>query len=114
MMTADHVFVDSLGNQVCGGDAMRTGWVHYFTMVPDYAISVEHSFSSGQTVALFGVASGTYTADGVLRPDHRWETPVALRADVRGAKVARWQVYADNDAMRQLMEGRPAVDRRGT
>lgn len=103
-MTGDHVFVDSLGGQVSGSDAVRIGWANYFAMVPDYTITVEHFLGSGQMVVLLGVASRTYTTDGSLRPENEWETSVAVRADVRGAKVARWQVYADNAAMRRLME----------
>ena len=44
LMTEDHVFVDSLGNQIRGREKMRAGWRRYFTMCPDYWVSHEQIF----------------------------------------------------------------------
>jgi hypothetical protein len=82
---------------------MRGGWVGYFGMVPDYRLAVEQWLADGSTVVMLGTASGTYSPNGSLDPKHRWTTPVACRATVRGDLVAEWRVYADNEPIRQLM-----------
>jgi ketosteroid isomerase-like protein len=50
LMTDDHRFVDPLGTVARGRDSMRVGWSHYFRMVPDYTISIEHGFASESRV----------------------------------------------------------------
>ena len=102
-MTDDHVFTDSLGNRVEGKAKMTAAWAAYFRMVPDYSIAIAETLADGDIVVLLGTAQGTYTADGQLRPENRWSTPAALRARVRGSLIAEWQVYADNDPIRQIM-----------
>jgi hypothetical protein len=57
---------------------------------------------------MLGVARGTYSPDGQLRAENRWETPAAWRALVEygpaeDGLVAEWRVYADNEPMRRLM-----------
>jgi uncharacterized protein (TIGR02246 family) len=103
LMTAGHRFVDSLGNVVEGRDKMRAGWVGYFRMVPDYTISIDEAFCDGPVVAMFGKAQGTYTPDGELHKENRWQTPAAFRAVVEDDKLAEWRVYADNESMRKVM-----------
>ena len=103
LMTDDHVFVDGRGNRVAGHEVMRDGWRQYLSVVPDYCIVAEQDFCAGDTVALFGVASGTYAPDDVLRPGNSWSVPAAWRAVVRDGKVAVWQVYADNKRMYEMM-----------
>lgn len=103
LMTEDHRFIDSLGTVVCGRDRMRQGWTEYLAMVPDYVVTVSDAFTSGDTAVLLGKASGTYTSEGTLRSDNYWETPAAWRAVIRGDKVAEWQVYADNEPIREVM-----------
>jgi ketosteroid isomerase-like protein len=103
LMTAEHRFVDSLGNVVEGRDKMRAGWAGYFKMVPDYRINVDESVSDGLVVVLLGVAEGTYAADGEMKPENPWSTPVALRAGVTDGLIAEWRVYADNEPLRQIM-----------
>jgi len=41
LMTVDHVFVDSLGNQAHGATSMEAGWRGYFAMCPDYRIQTD-------------------------------------------------------------------------
>ena len=106
LMTADHRFVDSLGNVVEGRDAMKAGWVGYFRMVPDYSLHPQENFSAGSVVVMLGTACGTWTADGELKPENRWETPLAVRALVEEGKIAEWRVYADNEPIRKIMSGR--------
>jgi uncharacterized protein (TIGR02246 family) len=103
LMTEDHVFIDSLGARVAGREAMRTGWTGYFRMVPDYSVAVTETYSAGSVVILLGTAQGTLAVDGRLLPENRWQTPAAWRAEIRGAQVAGWRVYADNEPIRQLL-----------
>lgn len=103
LMTEDHRFVDSLGTVVNGRDRVRRGWQAYFGMVPDYHLRVEQVMVDGTTVVLLGRAEGTYAPDGHLRPSNRWSTPAALVARVRGAELAEWRVYADNEPIRERM-----------
>jgi uncharacterized protein (TIGR02246 family) len=103
LMTADHRFIDSLGNVVEGRDKVHTGWTGYFRMVPDYALAIEETYTEGPVVLLLGVAQGTYSSDGVLTQENRWQTPVVIRAFVEDGKLAEWRVYADNEPIRKLM-----------
>jgi ketosteroid isomerase-like protein len=103
LMTPDHRFVDSLGAAVEGREKMREGWRHYFQMVPDYHIDIARSFLDGAEVALFGSAGGTYGRDGQLNAADAWQAPAAWRVIVRDGLVAEWQVYADNEPIRQRM-----------
>jgi uncharacterized protein (TIGR02246 family) len=103
LMAPDHRFVDSLGNVVAGCEKMRAGWAAYFKMVPDYSIAIEECFCDGPVVLLVGVAEGTYAPGGIIQPENRWKTPVALRAQVEDGLVAEWRVYADNEPIREQM-----------
>lgn len=111
LMSPAHRFIDSLGNVTEGRDKMRTGWAGYFRMVPDYSIAVEEHYPAGATsdadpvVIMLGIASGTYTRDGKLHPENRWQTPIAIRALIEDGLVAEWRIYADNEPMRKLMAG---------
>ena len=107
LMTEDHVFIDSLGSRVQGKLKMIEGWKGYFRMVPDYTITIEETFVDGAVVVMLGTAQGTYSGDGTLRPENRWSTPAAWRALIRGSQVAEWQVFADNEPIRQIMAKRP-------
>jgi ketosteroid isomerase-like protein len=103
LMSPEHRFVDSLGNVVEGREKLREGWAAYFRMVPDYAVAIEETYPSERAVVLLGVAQGTFTRDGTLRPENRWQTPVAVRALVEDGLVAEWRVYADNEPIRKVM-----------
>jgi ketosteroid isomerase-like protein len=106
LMTSDHRFIDSLGAVVEGGDAMREGWTFYFSMVRDYHLDIRRSFvaEDGKAEAmLVGVASGSCWSNGIKRLDSSWSTPAAVRAIIRDGQVAEWQVYADNEPIRQQM-----------
>ena len=103
LMTTDHEFVDSLDGTVRGKDAMRQAWVAYFFMIPDYTITVLDVLAQGDAVVVTGRAAGTVGAHGALPAANRWEIPLAIRADVRDGKVARWQVFADNEPVRAIL-----------
>ena len=103
LSTEDHRFIDSLGNVVTGREKIQAGWAGYFGMVPDYRLAAEQWLTDGDVVVMFGMASGTYSADGSVRPERRWSTPVCCRAVVKGDQLVEWRVYADNEPIRQLM-----------
>ena len=103
LMTADQLFVDSLGQEVRGREAMCAGWRAYFSIVPDYHIVATDCLQAGPVVAIFGPAGGTYSPDGRILPHNRWETPAAWKAVVRDDLVAEWRVFADNEPIRRLM-----------
>jgi ketosteroid isomerase-like protein len=103
LMSPAHRFIDALGNVVEGRDKMRGGWAAYFRMVPDYTLAIEEYYPADPVVVMLGIASGTYTRDGQLQPQHRWQTPVAIRALVEDGLVSEWRVYADNEPMRKLI-----------
>jgi uncharacterized protein (TIGR02246 family) len=103
LMTEDHIFIDSLGTRVQGKERMKAGWESYFRMVPDYTIAIDETFVDGGVVVMLGTAQGTYSTDGVLRPENKWSTPAAWRALIRGSLVAEWRIYADNEPIRQIM-----------
>ena len=106
LMSEDHLFVDSGGMRVQGRETMRAGWLAYFRMVPDYTVTIEETLVQGPLVVMLGTAQGTYTADGRLHPENRWQTPAAWKAVIRGALVSEWRVYADNEPIRQVMARR--------
>jgi len=103
LMTEDHVFIDSLGQSVRGRETMRAGWRSYYAFCPDYWVSHEEIFDSGNTVAVFGSAGGTIAAHGELPPENKWRVPAAWRAVVDKGLVKEWQVYADNKPVYDIM-----------
>jgi len=82
---------------------LRSAWEGYFKMVPDYAISHDEIFAGGDTVAMFGMAQGTFSKDGQIKKENFWKTPASWRAVVQNGKIALWQVYTDNEPIREIM-----------
>jgi ketosteroid isomerase-like protein len=105
LMAPGHRFVDSLGNTVEGREKMRQGWAAYFRMVPDYSVAIEEFYPGDPVVVMIGLALGTFTRDGQLNPENRWQTPIAIRASIDDGLVAEWRVYADNEPIRKLIAG---------
>jgi ketosteroid isomerase-like protein len=101
LMTADHVFVDSMGNRSEGAPSMESGWRAYFSMCPDYWVQANLVMAEGGTVLAAGEAGGTI--DGVA-----WRTPAAWKAVMRDGKVAEWRVFADNKPVYEILARRPA------
>ena len=95
LATPDHRFIDSLGNTLPVGK-LREGWEDYFRMAPDYRITVTRYVPDGTSVLAYGTAAGTYAQTA-------WSTPAAWRAVIRDGKIAEWQVYADNEPIREIM-----------
>jgi len=109
LMTEDHLFVDSDGAEVRGREALRRGWTGYFSMMLDYKIQVRETYSRGRVVVMIGTATGTYSANGSLRPENRWRVPAAWRAVVKDGRVAEWQVFINPEPIARLM-GSHAVE----
>ena len=103
LMTADHIFQDALGERFIGRDKMREGWRIYFKMVADYQVHADEFFQTGERLAIFGTASGTYAGAGEATSAKFWKVPAAWRVVVRDGLVAEWCVYADNQPLRKLM-----------
>lgn len=103
LMTEDHAFTDSLGQVVRGREQMREGWQGYYALCPDYRISCDEFFVSGDKVAVFGAASGTIAPDGAVSPENRWSTPAAWLAVVDAGLVKEWRVCADNKPVYDIL-----------
>jgi hypothetical protein len=103
-MTDDHLFVDTGGAQYRGRETMRSGWIGYFCMVPDYTIDVQETVADGPVVIVVGTARGTYSHDGNMDPADRWSTPGAWRAGRRLAGVRRQRAHPSDHA--QVWAGR--------
>jgi ketosteroid isomerase-like protein len=99
LMTADHLFVDSMGNRVRGAESMQAGWRGYFAMCQDYAITISKVFSESDTVMATGEAGGTID-------NTAWQTPAAWQATVRDRQVAEWRVFADNKLVYEILARR--------
>ena len=95
LMTDDHTFIDSHGNETVGKETMHNGWTGYFQLFPDYKIEVTDIFLHGDTVALFGFASGSL-GGGHKNQDAYWHLPASWKAIVKNEKICLWQVYADS------------------
>jgi len=103
LMTEDHTFVDGEGTVTQGRKTMGDAWLIYFSMMPDYLIIAERILAQKNIVGIFGKASGTYTSDGKVKPENKWQVPASWLAVIRDDKVAHWQVYADNDTVRRII-----------
>lgn len=103
LVSDDHLFVDSLGQEVYGRERLREAWKGYFELFPDYHMDIRETFQSGRVVALLGTASGTVQVDGERPARNRWKIPAAWRAVVDQGRVVHWQVYADNEPVRKIM-----------
>ena len=101
LMSAEHVFVDSLGNRVEGAALMQAGWGGYFTMCPDYWIRIDTLLSEGGTVMAAGEAGGTID-------NAAWRTSAAWRSVIRDGQVLEWQVFADNKPVYEILAKRKA------
>ena len=95
LMTEDHKFIDSQGNEVVGKGKMRTGWIGYFQLFPDYKIEITDLFINGDTIAAFGFAGGTF--QGLSdKKDNYWHLPASWKAIIKNGQINLWQVYVDS------------------
>ena len=105
LMPENHVFVGSAGEAVRGRREILDAWARFFRMFPDYRIEVHRILEEDGSAGVFGTARGTWSPDGVLRPDDHWEIPAAWEANVRDGRVAVWRVFADLDPIRRILGG---------
>ena len=103
LMTDDHKFVDSQGNEAVGKEKMRGGWIGYFQLFPDYKIEVTEIFTNDNIVAAFGFASGTLQGLKEQKENY-WRLPAAWKVIIRNDKIQLWQVYADSKIPYDIME----------
>ena len=94
LMMADHTFTDAHGNTFSGAEKMRNGWQHFFHAYPNYRIDIEQSVAEGDSVALFGKATGGWRVNEVILPQ-KWTVPAAWLAEVEKEKIKRWTVCCD-------------------
>ncbi len=96
LMAIDHEFIDSQDNKAMGKDNMRQGWMGYFALFPDYNIEINEILENDSLIYMFGYASGTYK--NLINKDNSnfWRIPAAWRVIVKGDQIKRWQIYADN------------------
>ena len=102
VMTDDHIFIDTLGRRVSGLQKIREEWQKFIGMFPDYRVSATDIFQKGNTVGIFGTASGTYTLKGKQVSEGHWEIPAAWKAIVKDGRIALWQIIADFEPVRQI------------
>jgi ketosteroid isomerase-like protein len=95
MMAEDYQFVNSSGDVFHGKEFMRDTWRTHFVLHPDFRINVKRVVNDDETVAVFGVAEGTYSPDGDMEEENHWETPSAFLGIARDGKMTHWQVYSD-------------------
>ena len=104
-MSDDHIFIDAYGNRE-NKDSLQAGWKKYFEWFPDYSIEITDVFESGNIVAMFGYASGTYhnktTADTDCSTNH-WRLPAAWKAIIDREMIKEWQVFADSKVPYDIM-----------
>jgi uncharacterized protein (TIGR02246 family) len=103
-ITADAVFVDSLGKRIEGKQAILAAWRAYFRLFPDYRIEVDAVLTDDREAMLHGRAGGTLHRDTRPVAGGRWEIPAAWRASTDSRRVTLWQVYADNKPVAALLD----------
>ena len=103
MVEKDYRHIDSEGQIFDGRDEMTIAWKSFFKTVPDYTIEVSETFVSQNTVVVLGKVMGTVTSGGVEEPEDFWQTPTACRLVISGDRIREFQVFADNESMRNAM-----------
>ncbi|MDQ3193685.1 MAG: Type 1 glutamine amidotransferase-like domain-containing protein [Bacteroidota bacterium] len=109
LMSDDHVFTDSSGIVVRGKKEMINAWSNYFKWFPDYEIIVKNTLLTNDSVGIFGIAKGTFGTDNSSDND-KFEIPAAWRAKVKSNLIAEWQVFADNEVVRDIIKGNGAKE----
>ncbi len=104
LMSDDHTFLDSLGLVMKGKKEMTEAWKGYFKWFPDYEITVMNTLLTNDSVGLFGIATGTFKSEDTT-DDDRFEIPAAWRAKVKDNLITEWQVFADNESVRDIIKG---------
>ena len=80
-----------------GSDRNVEAWRGYMTTFPNYVIYPQRLSGNGTQVAVLGRTTGSHL--GLPDEDER-KLSVIWRADVRDAKVSRWQILPDTPERR--------------
>lgn len=67
-----------------------------------YLIEVDATASTAGLVLASGWASAVHRDSG-----SKWRIPAAWRAVVAGDRIAEWQIYADNEPVREILGRKP-------
>ncbi len=86
MMTDDHMFIDKLGNKICGRSACAQAWRGFFAAFPDYRNIFAQIFELGEFVVVVGRSTCS---------DLRLDGPALWTARLRDACLAEWRVLDD-------------------
>lgn len=105
LMSDDHTFINSLGSRLQGCDKVRAAWANYFEMFPDYSMHCTEIFERGLVVAMFGRAQASYRNQETGGETSKWEMPAAWKAVMRQDRLHVWQIFADNEPIRQQLAG---------
>jgi hypothetical protein len=100
MAHAEYRHIDSEGQVFEGREDLKLVWKSFFKSVSDYAIEVDEVFVSQNTVVMTGRTMGAVASAG-----ESWQTPSACRLVVEGDRVREFQVFADNESMRNALRG---------
>ncbi|MEO8448133.1 MAG: Type 1 glutamine amidotransferase-like domain-containing protein [bacterium] len=104
LMSDDHTFVDSMGTVVKGKKEMANAWTGFFKWFPDYEITIMNTLLTNDSVGMFGLAEGTFNSDDPSESD-KFEIPAAWRAKIKDKLITEWQVFADNESVRDIIKG---------
>lgn len=94
LMTDDHTFTDSLGNNFSGADGMIAAWERFFQAWPGYRIRIDHALGDLVSAALFGRAEGN-RREGDEVADGGWSVAAAWLAKIEAGRVRHWSVFCD-------------------
>lgn len=103
LLSDDHKFTDSMGIVVKGKKEMKHAWKVYFEWFPDYEITIKNTLLTDDSVGVFGTAKGTFDSDEPIASD-KFEIPAAWRAKVKDNLITEWQVFADNEVVRDIIK----------
>ncbi|HMS64114.1 MAG TPA: nuclear transport factor 2 family protein [Ignavibacteria bacterium] len=110
LMSPDHEFMDSMGIIVKGKKGMIKAWKGFFSWFPDYEITAMNTLLTDDSVGFFGVANGTFNNEKEIS-SNKFTIPASWRAKVKDGLITEWQVFADNEVVRNILteNGRKAI-----
>lgn len=89
LMSHDHNFVDSLGNNLVGNDNLKKAWKCYFDLFPDYKIRITDTRQNDSLIVILGYASGTYKTNiKNEKNNNHWKVPASWKAIVVDKKIS--------------------------
>jgi ketosteroid isomerase-like protein len=95
LMTEDHRFVDSAGDEVVGKKEMTKGWADFFRQFPDYRNIFTRIESRDNLVIMVGRSVCT---------EESLNGPAIWTALIKDDRVEEWRVYKDNEETRKKLD----------